>query len=613
MKNLGSLAVLLTFAALPSAGARAQAKYIPIEMRKGYASIDQNDLREKITYLSSDRLAGRGSLQPGDDLATLWIAAQLAKAGADPAVTEPSGLPGYLQSFSVIEYQPDRANSTITLTRSGKGTVFHAPEAFGSYKHAVDISAPVVFAGYGITAPELGYDDYNGIDATGKIVFVFDHEPQEDDPRSIFNGTGNTRYATMRVKLLNAQAHGAVALVIVAEPTRKHPTNLERQMRIGGSLARTVPIPMQALETDALTIPAITVDDDVAKDLLATSGTTGSDLQTGLDSTLQPHGMDLPDTSLKLHLVNSSERSGTISNVAGILRGYDPTLAGETVIISAHHDHEGAVACPDGQGGVDERGQPTPPGPNCVQIWHGADDNASGTAGVIELARAFAENRDRPRRSILFVVFAGEERGLLGSYWMVEHPLRPLGTTRAMINFDMIGRDEEPSPQTDGLIDIPADTSNRLNLMGAPYSPDYDRIVRHENQLVDLQIDDRFDHEHVLNTLFRSDQFPFLLHNVPACWWFTGFHPDYHHITDTVEKIDFPKMQKILQLAYLVTWRFALDPTPPAFVTNPRPPLAGTPSSTPVLVETPHRGAAPSSASPESDPAGIQTKSGSHD
>jgi Zn-dependent M28 family amino/carboxypeptidase len=221
-----------------------------------------------------------------------------------------------------------------------------------------------------------------------------------------------------------------------------------------------------------------------------------------------------------------------------------------------------------------------------VQIWHGADDNASGTAGVIELARAFAENRDRPRRSILFVVFAGEERGLLGSYWMVEHPLRPLGTTRAMINFDMIGRDEEPSPQTDGLIDIPADTSNRLNLMGAPYSPDYDRIVRHENQLVDLQIDDRFDHEHVLNTLFRSDQFPFLLHNVPACWWFTGFHPDYHHITDTVEKIDFPKMQKILQLAYLVTWRFGQDPTPPVFVSKPEPAHADTHGNGPVLAAT---------------------------
>jgi hypothetical protein len=552
-------------------------------MRKGYATIDQDDLRDKLTYLSSDKFAGRMSLQPGDDAAILWIAGQFAKAGIDPAVTEPSGLPGYLQHFQLIEYRPDRAGSTVTLTRAGKDTVWHAPQAFGVYKHALDISAPVVFAGYGITAPELGYDDYRGLDAKGKIVFVFDHEPQEDDPRSIFNGTGNTRYSTTRVKLMNAQAHGAVALVVVAEPNRKHPTNAERAARIGGSITRAVPLPLQALETDTVNIPAVQVDDAVAKELLATSGTTGSALQAGLDADLRARGMELPDTTLTLHLRNATEHSGTTSNVAGILRGSDTTLKAETILISAHHDHDGSAPCPAGQGGVDDKGQPTPAGPNCVQIWHGADDNGSGTVGVIELAKAFMANPARPRRSILFVVFASEERGLLGSYYMAAHPLRPLSTTRAMINFDMIGRDEKPSPQTDGLIDVPPATDNRLNLIGAPYSPEYDRIVRHENQLINLTIDDRFDHEHVLNVLFRSDQFPFLLHNVPALWWFTGFHPDYHHITDTVEKIDFPKMQKILQLAYLVTWRFGQDPMPPVFVSKPEPAHADTHGNGPVL------------------------------
>jgi hypothetical protein len=586
MKNLRHLALVLMFAGLSCAAARAQARYIPTEMRKGYATIEQDDLRAKLTYLSSDKLAGRMSLQPGDDLATLWIAAQFAKAGIDPAVTEANGLPGYLQTFSLVEYRPDRAATTITLTRAGKDTVWHAPQAFGTFKHAVDITAPVVFAGYGITAPELGYDDYAGLDAKGKIVFVFDHEPQEDDPHSIFNGTGNTRYATTRVKLLNAQAHGAVALVVVAEPNRKHPTNAERAARIGGSITRATPLPLQAIENDTITIPSILIVDEVAKELLATSGTTGSALQTALDADLKPHGKELPDTSLTLHLRNTSEHTGTTSNVAGILRGSDGGLAPETIIISGHHDHDGSAPCPAGQGGVDDKGQPTPPGPNCVQIWHGADDNGSGTVGVIELAKAFSANKDRPRRSILFVVFASEERGLLGSYWMAAHPLRPLATTRAIINFDMIGRDEKPSPQTDGLIDVPADTSNRLNLIGAPYSPDYDRIVRHENQLINLTLDDRFDHDSALNVLFRSDQFPFLLHNIPAFWWFTGFHPDYHHITDTVEKIDFPKMQKILQLAYLVGWRFAQDPTPPRFISNPEPAHADAPSTSTVLADT---------------------------
>jgi Zn-dependent M28 family amino/carboxypeptidase len=212
-----------------------------------------------------------------------------------------------------------------------------------------------------------------------------------------------------------------------------------------------------------------------------------------------------------------------------------------------------------------------PAGPNCLEIWHGADDNGSGTVGVIALTRAFAANPVRPKRSILFGVFASEERALLGSYSMAAHPLRALPTTRAMIHFDMIGRDEKPSPQTDGLIEIPSDTSNRLNLIGALYSPRYNQVVAEEDKHVGLILDDRFDHESALNVFFRSDQFPFVLHDVPAFWWFTGFHPDYDHLTDTVEKIDFPEMRRILDLAYLTAFRFADDANTPAFIPNPKP------------------------------------------
>jgi Zn-dependent M28 family amino/carboxypeptidase len=135
----------------------------------------------------------------------------------------------------------------------------------------------------------------------------------------------------------------------------------------------------------------------------------------------------------------------------------------------------------------------------------------------------------------------------------------------------MIGRDEQASPQTDGLIQIPADTTNRLNLIGALYSPDYNRVVKEENKRVGLVLDDRFDRDSALNVFFRSDQFPFVLKNIPAFWWFTGFHPDYHHITDTVEKIDYAKMRKILELAYLSAWHFADNSPTPKFVANPMP------------------------------------------
>jgi Zn-dependent M28 family amino/carboxypeptidase len=355
------------------------------------------------------------------------------------------------------------------------------------------------------------------------------------------------------VKVLNAQAHGAVGLLVAGEPNRKHPSNQERIARIGGSAIRTVPLPSQALAEDVLHTPSVIVSDDIAKKFLTGAGASPSDLQAAIDRDLKPKSRAFPGVTATLHLRNTSETTGRTYNVVGLLEGSDAQLKSETVLISAHHDHDGA------SGG---------------EIWHGADDNGSGTVGVVALAHAFAANAawvrgEKPKRSILFVVFAAEERGLLGSFHMAEHPVRSLETTRAMINFDMIGRNETESDQTRGLINIPPDTTNRLNLIGALYSPDYNHTVESENKYVGLDLDDRFDHEAALNVFFRSDQFPFVLRNVPAFWWFTGFHPDYHHTTDTSDRINYVKMARILRLAYLTGFTFANEPTPPKFVASP--------------------------------------------
>ena len=479
--------VALSAAALTAATTAAQTG-IPAPQLPGFRTLQESELRHDLTYISSDELGGRLSLQPGDETATQWIASQFAKAGLQPPVKGKDGKASYLQPVPLVEYRPDRQASSITLARGGKTTVWHAPDAVGTYKHAVDLTAPVVFAGFGITAPELGYDDYAKVDARGKIVLIFDHEPQEDDPHSIFNGTGNTRYATARVKVMNAQAHGAVAVLIVAEPNRKHLTNAERMKLIGSSVVRPIPLPLQAIEQDEVHIPAAIIVDGVAKELFATAGITLSAAQTAIDRDLKPQSRLLPDTKLTFHLRNSTERTGISNNVAGLLPGSDPTLAPETILITAHHDHDGMAPCADPQ----HPPVSVPPDPHpCPQIWHGADDNGSGTVGVVALARAFAANPAKPKRSILFVVFASEERGLLGAYWMAAHPLRPLATTRAQINFDMIGRDEAASPQTNGLIKIPADTTNRLNLIGALYSPDYDRTIKQEDKLVGLTLERR--------------------------------------------------------------------------------------------------------------------------
>ena len=520
------------------------ASQIPQRIAPGYGTIQEATLRANLAFLSSDGMQGRLSLQPGDDAAAEWVASEFSKAGLKPAANG-----SFLQPVPLIEYRTDRAGSFIALSRAGAEKRWKFPDAYGAFPKEVNVSGDVVFAGFGITAPELGYDDYKGIDATGKIVLIFDHEPQETDAKSIFNGTGNTRYATTRVKVQNAQAHGAIGVLIVAEPNRKHPSNQERMARIGGSITRATPIPSQALADDTLHTPSAVVSDAIARELFANAGITPAEAQTKIDSDLTTQSRVLPDTNITIHLHDLFSHTGTTYNVAGLLPGSDSRLSAETLIISAHHDHDGASE---------------------KNIWHGADDNGSGTVGVVELAHAFAANPTKPKRSILFVVFAAEERGLLGAFYMTQHPLRPLADTKAMINFDMIGRNETESDQTRGLIEVPADTTTRLNLIGGTYSPEYRHIVEQENAHVGLVLDDRFDHESALNVFFRSDQFPFVLHDIPAFWWFTGFHPDYHHTTDTYEKINYVKMAKILRLAYLTAFQIGDAKETPKFVANPR-------------------------------------------
>lgn len=304
-----------------TAPALAQEKVEP-QLATGFDSIKEASLRADLTFLASDALQGRMSLQTGDEVAIQWIASEFAKAGLKPANGD-----SYLQAVPLVEYRGDRARSYIALKRgSAAEQQWKFPDAYGAYRADVDVTAPVVFAGYGITAPELHYDDYRGIDARGKIVLLFDHEPQETDPKSIFNGTGNTRYATTRVKVLNAQAHGAVGVLIVGEPNRKHPSNQERMARIGGSITRAVPIPSQAIADDELHIPSAVVSDAIAAEILSGAGATPSELQSNIDRDLKTQSRALPDTQVTIHFRNSSTSEGNSYNVAGLLEGSDPSL-----------------------------------------------------------------------------------------------------------------------------------------------------------------------------------------------------------------------------------------------------------------------------------------------
>ena len=497
-------------------------------------------LRADLEFLCSDALAGRVSLGPGAEIAARYIAADFAKSGLRPGAGE-----GYLQPFPLVGYRGDPQKSILKLTRDGVTKAFHAGVDFaGSFPRRIEVKAPLVFAGYGITAPEYGYDDYANLDAAGKVVLVFDHEPQEDDPHSVFNGTGNTLHAGRQIKIANARRHGAAALLIASEPARLHAGLLERAPR-GASQGQPMRAmaPTQALD-DPGQIPAFSVSDNVFAELVASSGEKPTELERAINVSLHPHSSALGNTVVELAAAPAEATPGTSFNAAGLMEGSDPAREGETVLITAHYDHLGK------QNG---------------RLYPGANDNASGTVAVMELARLFAAARERPKRSLLFVVFGSEEESMLGSFYYTAHPLRPLEGTRAVINLDMIARDERHIPQSEGVIEIPADTSNEVNLVGTYYSPDLERVIERENQRVGLTLDTKFERDHALNTLFRCDHLPFLAAGIPAVWLFGGFHPGYHEPVDTVEKLNFAKMEKVIRLAYGVAAEIADTETGPRF------------------------------------------------
>ena len=480
-------------------------------------------MKADLEYLTSKELAGRASLTPGSKVAAGYVAKEFAKAGI---VSANSG--SYFQEFELTANTLDAAKSGLTFG----ALQLTATEAFtGGFHKNITVAGAAVFAGYGISAPEYGYDDYAGIDVKGKIVLVLDREPQEDLATSVFLGKGLTRYGSTRAKLFNAQARGAIGLVVLPSAASTYVTG-QPASPARGNAARQM--------DDGIQIPIITLRALAADQLLPNR----VGLQQQIDQKLINVSVELP-FPLEIRLEHSAFHKDKSWNVVGILEGSDKKLRAETVLVTSHYDH------------LPERG---------VNYYPGANDNASGTVAVIELARLFGKLHRRPKRSILFVSFGSEENGLLGSYYYVAHPLRPLETTRAVINLDMIARDEAHTSGTEGKVTIAADSSMVMNLAGAAYSPDFAQMIEKANKTTKFTFDTKFDRDSTQTVLYRCDHYPFLLANVPAIWIFGGFHPGYHEPVDTVDKLNFAKLEKVVQLTFQTVVGIGNTARPPEFV-----------------------------------------------
>ncbi len=491
----------------------------------GAGLIQLESLKADVYFLAAPEMAGRDTASAEALIATNYIAAEFMRLGLKPVAKGT-----YFQKFPMVRAKLDRDKTELTARWGGVEKTFQIDQDFSYYVQSIrpsTVTAPLVFAGYGVTAPEYDYDDYEGTDVEGKIALIMSYEPQMRNEKSPFKGTWNTVHSYNRQKIETARRHGVGGLLIVSEwnPTRPRPL-----VPSGPRPARGRP--QMALASDILDVPTLIINRETANQLLKASGTTIEELRKSIDQTGKPASRDIPGVEVTMTKAFHEREVVPTRNVVGLLEGTDPELKNEVVAVTAHHDHVGTS-----QG----------------RIYYGADDNASGVAGVLEIARAFARADRRPRRSILFLVFEAEERGLLGAFHYAANPVIPLEKTVAVLNMDMISRNED-SPTWDT---HPEDNLNGLNLVGTLYNPELRDIIERQNAVTRLELDYKTDKEDREDWLARSDHFPFAVAGVPMVLFNTGEHPDYHTENDTWDKLNYEKMERIVRLIYLTTWEVA--------------------------------------------------------
>jgi aminopeptidase YwaD len=483
----------------------------------GDSSFSAERYLDHIKFLASPEMKGRESGSPELEKAAQYIAGYFKADGLKTLDGK-----SYLQAFEVTTSaklgKANRFDFTAgTDTESLQTGKEFVPINFSSRGKA---SGGVVFAGYGITAPEYNYDDYAGIDVHGKFVVVLAHEPQENDEKSVFDGKVYTDHSQLYSKALNARKHGAAGVVLVTDrvnhQTPESATGKPELQSFGSSDG----------PADA-GILFVQVKESVVEPWLRRAGKDLMDIEQGINADVKPRSFAIPGIEVREN-VDVDRVVKTVHNVVGYL----PGETDEYVIIGAHYDHLGL-------------GGPYSLAPSLNGTVHpGADDNASGTSAVIELARHFSA-LPKPKRGIVFMTFAGEELGLLGSGYYVNHPELPLDKAVAMINMDMIGRVRDGKLYIGG-----AGTGTTLR-------QDLDAVTPRSPLHIDYSDNSGYG---------SSDHAEFTTKQVPVLFFFSGLHADYHKPSDTWEKIDANAAIEVVKLVADVADRLDTDPGRPQFV-----------------------------------------------
>lgn len=512
-------------------------------------SVDR--LRKDVTYLASDMLDGRRTGTQGANDAAHYIAGEFSLLGLRPGmqVARPARTRGetrarYLQPFPYVSkvelgrnnlfvVNPGHADDTIQF-KVGEDWL---PLGFSS--NADIKGAEVVFAGYGISSSELKYDDYAVSNAKDRVAIVFAGTPDGENPHGQFVQAGQIRF-----KAAAARAAGARALLIIAHEEKLNEDRLAR-LSYDNSGEAGIPVLVVSRKAAAEALGGSLSDLSVFE---KTADSRGITTNTG-DGYSVARRLRQPSMRALNLSVDVLRREAPSHNVIGILPGSDPKLKDEAIVIGAHYDHLGR----GGQGSLATREG---------EIHHGADDNASGTAGLIELARLFSTQRPKPRRTIVFIAFSGEEEGLIGSNYYVNHPVVPLANTVAMINLDMIGRLNEKrlvvggvgtAQQWRAMLDAQNLVQSATVSLNAPAitvgaSPPTMPIVVGANGRPVVTLDPT---KHFFLTMTEdgygpSDHSSFYAKQIPVLFFWTGTHADYHKPSDTAEKINYEGLARVV-------------------------------------------------------------------
>ena len=490
------------------------------------------DTRKTLGYLASDALEGRGPGTAGLDRAADYIAQEFQSIG----LRKMRGEKDYFQPFEMT-----------TATELGPKTALRVGEhPFSPHTDFMPLSlsgegdfhAPVVFAGYGVKSPEHNYDDYAGLDVKGKVVLAMRYEPHDALGKSKFAEQGWSSAAVFTEKARHARDHGAVALLIVTPPDFAKDDRLVGLAGPGGGGAVGA-------------LPVVQIKQTVAEELLRRGGSPDlATLQKKIDETVKPASFALSGVDVTGN-VDIEQTKVTVKNVVGYLPG---RKAGEYVVVGAHYDHLGR----GGMASLRRRGAGGKP-----EIHNGADDNASGTTAIMALAAEMAR-QGKPDRSIIFVAFTGEEEGLLGSRYFVDHSPVPLGTITAMLNLDMVGRirtgsEHAASSTTTQTTTAQAATqdsaSGVLYVGGMGTAESFDDIVKRADAHSPLVVKDIG-----RGGIGPSDHMSFALKKIPVLFLFSGLHGDYHRPSDDAEKINYDGLAEVIEFARDLVTQLASSP-----------------------------------------------------